>query len=330
MTGVTVAVCTYQRPESLKRFLETLTQQDRQPDKIIIVDASADDATELMLCQHPNIAQLADRLLYIRVSGRRKGITRQRNCALRQATTDLIAFFDDDIILLPGCLREMERISRKADPPIAGVGAFMRNQAWPIEDSWVWRTRRRLKLVPDLQPGRYHRSGISIPWNLTAPDEQIEGDWLPGCAMMWHTAIARDTGFYEGFAGYAQGEDLEFSLRARARGRLLVAGAAQVVHLYEQNGRPDPIKTGYMAIYNRYQIHRRTLPNRTWRDIAWFSYALALDTLLLARYLIVPRQWGAILLQIAGRIRAVYDIMEKRVKRRMRRRAKATRNSGAR
>src|SRR5206468_3373363 len=95
MTGVTVAICTYQRPESLKRFLETLTQQDRQPDKIMIVDASLDDATESMLCQHPNIAQLADRLLYIRVSGRRKGITRQRNCALRQATTDLIAFFDD-------------------------------------------------------------------------------------------------------------------------------------------------------------------------------------------------------------------------------------------
>ena len=319
--GVAVAICTQQRAESLKRFLTSLAAQDRRPDELIIVDASEDDATKQMLDQFDGIATIAGRFLYFRVSGGLKGITRQRNFALNSATTDLIAFFDDDVELMPGCLREMERVHREAQQPVAGVGAFMRNQAWPLADSWVWRVRRQLRLVANLQPGSYHRSGISIPWNLPSLDGLIEGDWLPGCAMMWKTAIAREIRFYEGFGGYAQGEDLEFSLRARRHGKLLVSGAAHVIHYYESSGRPQHFTKGYMSIYNRFQIHRRTLPDRSWPDIAWFAYALALDTLLLGRYIVVPSQWNAILLQVTGRLKAVYDIIAKRLKRAARRRA---------
>jgi len=314
-TGIAIVVCTYQRAASLKRFLNSLAAQDRRPDELIIVDASDNSETDEMLRQLPTITGLADRILYARVSGVLKGITHQRNFALRLVSTDLVAFFDDDVELLPHCLREMERVHREAEEPVAGVGAFMRNQAWPLSESWTWRTRLRLGLVPNLQPGRYYRSGISIPWNVPEPGGLIEGDWLPGCAMMWKTAVARATSFYEGFEGYAQGEDLEFSLRARAHGKLLVSGAAQVIHFYEVNGRPMPFDRGHMAVYNRYLIHRRALPERDWRDIAWFSYALAVDTLLLGRYIVVPSEWRAILLQIAGRLKAIYDNMNVRVKR---------------
>jgi GT2 family glycosyltransferase len=141
--------------------------------------------------------------------------------------------------------------------------------------------------------------------------------------MMWKTAIAREVGFYESFGGYAQGEDLEFSLRARRHGKLFVSGAAQVIHYYESSGRPKPFAKGYMSIYNRHQIHRHALPDRTWRDIVWFSYALALDTLLLGRYIVAPSQWSEALLQIAGRVMAVCVIMSARVKRTMRSRARA-------
>src|SRR5262249_8603319 len=123
-TGVAVVVCTQQRPQSLKRLLDSLAAQDRRPDELIIVDASEDDATEERLVQHPRIADIADRCLYVRVSNSLKGITRQRNFALNWVTTDLIVFFDDDVELMPHCLREMERVHCEADQPVAGVGAF--------------------------------------------------------------------------------------------------------------------------------------------------------------------------------------------------------------
>jgi len=314
-TGVAVVVCTQQRPDSLKRFLDSLAAQDRHADELIIVDASDNTETEEMLHRYPNIPSLAARNLYFRVSGSLKGITHQRNFALRWVTSDLVVFFDDDVELMPDCLSEMERVHREAAEPVAGVGAFMRNQAWPLADSWVWRARLRLKLVTDLRPGSYQRSGISIPWNLINSDGLIEGDWLPGCAMMWKTAIARSIGFYEGFGGYAQGEDLEFSLRARLYGKLLVSGAAQVIHFYESNGRPEPFNRGYMAVYNRYQIHRRGLLDRCWRDVVWLSYALAIDTVLLTRYAVAPSEWSTVLLHIAGRLKAVWDILFLRRKR---------------
>src|SRR5262245_21391465 len=93
-TGVTVVVCTQQRAVSLKRFLDSLAAQDRKPDELIIVDASEDDATEQMLRQFPSISNIANRCIYFRVSGNLKGITHQRNLALRWVTSSLVVFFD--------------------------------------------------------------------------------------------------------------------------------------------------------------------------------------------------------------------------------------------
>jgi GT2 family glycosyltransferase len=273
----------------------------------VIVDASADDQTEQMLKSHEQRERLAEHILYFRVSDEYKGLTRQRNFALNWVATDLVAFFDDDIVLLPHCLQEMVRVHRKFGDDVAGVGAFMENQSSPLSSLHLWRVRLLLRMVPNLQPGRYHRSGISTPWHLAPTEDLVDGDWLPGCAMMWKTRVVRETGFYEGFVGYAHGEDLEFSLRAR-QGRLLVSGTARVEHLYEHSGRPDPYDYGYMAIYNKYEIHRRALPDRTWLDIAWFIYAWTLDTLFQIRHLFMPGRKVSVLYHIAGRLRATIDI----------------------
>jgi GT2 family glycosyltransferase len=149
---------------------------------------------------------------------------------------------------------------------------------------------------------------MSIPWFAGCVEALAEGDWLPGCAMMWKTAPARDLGFHEGFAGYAQGEDLDFSLRARRRGTLVMAGRARLQHLHETSGRPDHFRLGYMAIYNRYQIHRRGLSDRSWRDVVWFVYAWTLDTLMLCRNLLFPKRWAPTFRHLAGRLVAVADL----------------------
>ena len=313
LQGLAVVVCTYQRPASLSRFLESLAAQDRIPEQLIIVDASPGDETERLVGRYRSVERLARRVEYFRVAGPLMGLTRQRNFALRWVATDLVAFFDDDVVLLPRCLSEMERVHRSAGDQIIGVGALICNQSRLLASAPTWRVRRLFGMMRDLQPGRYHRSGLSTPWLVPAPTtEVIEGDWLPGCAMMWKTEVARAIGFCEEFSGYALGEDLDFSLRARRRGRLVVAGAARVLHLQEPTGRPSHFQWGYMAIYNKYQIHRRALADRTWRDVAWFVYTWTLDTLLLTRYLFLPGRRLAMLPQLAGRLKATYDILRGR------------------
>lgn len=307
--GVTVVMCTYKRPASMVSFLDSLAAQTRRPQRLVVVDASPEDDTERMVRARPENERLADGLLYYRVKGSLKGLTRQRNFGIRSVTTDLIVFFDDDVILRPSCLAEMERPFRDGGSEIVGVGGYTEGSYTPPDR--LWKTRRVLGIIANLRPGSYQRSGMSVPWSFLPPTEGVvEADWLPGCGMMWKTAILRQVGFGEMFEGYAQGEDLDFSLRARMHGRLVLAGAAKFLHLFDEGGRPDHGRLGYMAIYNRFHIQRRGLHDRTWRDAAWFMYAWGLDTFMLLRNVPVPSRTRATLLHIGGRIRATFDLLK--------------------
>jgi GT2 family glycosyltransferase len=308
-SGVAVVVCTAGRPASLHRFLRSLATQASKPEQLIIVDASLDDHSERMLRHFQGLERLAADFQYFRVSAPLRGLTRQRNFSLQWVTTELVAFFDDDISLMPDCLCEMERAYRSAPDDIVGVGAFVQDGPLSSAPALLWRVRHLLRILPSLRPGRYHRSGVSVPWLFLNPtNELVEGDWLPGCAMMWRTEEARAVGFYEAFDGYALGEDLDFSLRMRAKGRLVIAGAARVLHFIDPKGRPSAFETGYMSVYNRYQIHRRAFPDRTRSDRFWFGYSWILDTLLLARFILSPSKSVTNLFKIAGRLKAGYDI----------------------
>lgn len=306
--GISVVMCTYRRAASLKEFLDSLLLQDPRPRRLIIVDASPDDETERMVGVRNGTERLADTLLYFRVEGPLKGLTRQRNFGIRWVATDLVAFFDDDVVLGGGCLAEMERAHRHGAGSIVGVGGYTEGSHRPPDR--LWRARRFLGIVTDLRPGSYQRSGMSVPWWFLPPtDHVVDVDWLPGCAMMWNTSVLREIGFGESFEGYAQGEDLDFSLRARKRGRLVMAGGAHYVHRFDESGRPDHFKLGYMAIYNRFQIQRRGLEGRTRRDVALFAYAWGLDTVMLMRHLLFPRRILPTLRQMRGRLKATFDIM---------------------
>jgi GT2 family glycosyltransferase len=303
-----VALCTYVRPQETARFLRALSRQSRLPEELVIVDASPGDDTERIV--RAQAARLGAPVVYVRVGEPLRGLTRQRNLALALVRGDLVAFFDDDAEPFPDCLEKMERALRE-DPGAVGAGGFVEGGAETPDR--LWRFRRLLGIVETLTPGRYTRSGMSIPWSHLPSDAgTVEGDWLPGCAMMWRTEAARSVRFFEGFAGYAQGEDLEFSLRMKPLGRLLMVRGARVVHAPAESGRPDAARLGYMAIRNRFEIHRRGLPGRRRRDVARFVYAWAVDTALLARHLLHPGRAAAAIGNVRGRLRAALELARQR------------------
>lgn len=307
-SNLSIVVCTHRRPESVRRFVAGCAGQPPSA-HLVIVDASPDDQTERVLTECTEaLRHVATRLTYCRVRPADRGLTRQRNLALQLVTTELVAFFDDDVVLRDGCLDALCALHRR--PGVAGVGTFSaRHVAAP---SALWRWRRRLGIVSSLAPGRYSRSGMSTPWGwqfLEAGGTAAHGDWLPGYAMSWKSAAARSEGFDEVCGGYGQGEDLEFSLRMRRYGDLLMSARPLVDHFEEPAGRPRHFTLGYMAIHNRFRIHRRALAQRRWSDVAWFVYAWSLDTVFLLRGLTRPGGAGATLQQVAGRASAAMDLV---------------------
>lgn len=314
VSGSTVIVCTYMRAESLGRFLDSLLLQTAPPDCLIIVDASPEDSTE-QLVKHRLIdtdGQALRQMLYFRVSGPLKGLTRQRNYGLRWVQTDHLIFFDDDVVLNPDCLEQMEQAYHSDMGHPVGVGARIENATQSRAEVMMSRLSLWLRIITDLKPGRYFRSGMVTGWaNLPRTQEVVQVDWLSGCVTLWNTTIARNLSYYEGFAGYGLGEDLDFSLRASRRGKLVIACSARLSHLQASGGRPNYFNMGYMEIYNRYQIHRRNLTDRTWRDVVWFAYAWSLDTLLLTRHLLVRQRWRPTFEQVLGRGKAAVDLLFK-------------------
>src|SRR5690606_32790028 len=121
--------------------------------------------TERMLVDHPGLGLLAVVTDYVRVDGPLRGLTPQRNLGLEYATAQLVAFFDDDVVLLPGALDSLvvALLSRGVRAErLGGVGAVIENELAP--PNALWRVRRALGVVPTLRPGAYTSSGMSVPW----------------------------------------------------------------------------------------------------------------------------------------------------------------------
>ena len=311
--GVTVAICTCHRAIALDRLLRSVPAGGAGGLEVVIVDASRDEASERAIERLAEAGALRAPLRYYRVAGALRGLTRQRNFALRVASMDAIAFFDDDIVLRPDCVATMERVLRESRGGIAGVSAYLENEHEPPPA--LWRVRRALGIVSTLRPGAYSRSGMSVPWSFLSPGSDIvEGDWLPGGATIWPTALARTIGFHEGFEGYSNGEDLQFSLAARAHGRLVVARAARALHLQDPGNRPSASDMAYVSARNAYHIHRTGLRGRTWIDALYFRYAFVADTVVRFLGLVRPirrlERWSF----LRGRLRFLADLLGGRLR----------------
>jgi GT2 family glycosyltransferase len=306
--GITAVVCTHLRAASVSAFLDSFAGQTRDIRLLVVVDASPTDGTEKVVRRLGEGKLPAAGVRFVRVKGKLAGLTRQRNYAMKSVTTDLVVFFDDDVIIRPDTVEELERPFRTKGSGVVGSGVYAEG-SYQAPDR-LWRMRKRLHIIGDLRPGSYQRSGMSVPLAFLPPGEGIvETDYLPGFGMMYRAAVVRKLGFGEIYSGYGQGEDLDFSLRAKKEGKLVIAQRALLHHMADPGGRPAPGKLGFMAIYNRFHIQKRGLPDRTWRDVIWFAYAWGLDTVMLFRSLPIPSRTRSTILQIGGRIWAVVILL---------------------
>jgi GT2 family glycosyltransferase len=105
-----VVICTRDRPEELKRCLASLPQQTYSPREVIVVDNASSD-------QRTREVALAAGVVYVREE--RAGLDFARNTGARHATSSIVAYTDDDVLLHP---RWLERLVAGFDTPaIAAV-----------------------------------------------------------------------------------------------------------------------------------------------------------------------------------------------------------------
>ncbi len=97
----TVVIVTHDRPDDLQRALEAVLRLDGEGHDVLVVDnCPSTDAARAIVEGYRGVR-------YVRED--RRGASAARNRALREATTDVVAFTDDDAAPDPGWLRALLR-----------------------------------------------------------------------------------------------------------------------------------------------------------------------------------------------------------------------------
>ncbi len=123
LPSLTVAVCTRDRPDDLARCLQAVEHLDPPADELLVVDnAPAGDETERLVRErHPAVR-------YVREP--KPGLDHARNRAVTEATTDIVAFTDDDVVVDAGWAQALAA-AFAADPEAVVVTGLV--VPWELE-----------------------------------------------------------------------------------------------------------------------------------------------------------------------------------------------------
>jgi GT2 family glycosyltransferase len=114
---VSVCICTRNRPEELKKALDSLDRSTYPIFEVIVSDDSTNKDTQTIINSHfPKVKYLA---------GPRRGLGANRNNALNAVTGAYVLFIDDDVILgenfLETVFGELEAYSKKKEEEISKI-----------------------------------------------------------------------------------------------------------------------------------------------------------------------------------------------------------------
>jgi GT2 family glycosyltransferase len=143
----------------------------------------------------------------------------------------LVHFIDDDSIVDPAYFSAILSIfERDALAEIAGVGGLITN----LPEHTPSRALEAFQLDNS-------RVGIVLPSGknvlVFTADREVDVDWLSGSSMSFRRDVFDQHAFNESLAGWALGEDVEFTYRVRQDRRLVVTPEARTEHRQSPHGR---------------------------------------------------------------------------------------------
>lgn len=265
------------RSQPLLQLLQSVQKQTVYPDEILIVDGSTNPETKIALQENYFV-----NLSYFLVPPTHRGLTKQRNYGLDKvnATSDIIAFLDDDTELLPNYFEELIA-TFASDEAITGIGGVAINEnSWSLMkpdvtydphryiqfDGYVYKEGQRnvvrnyLGLQSHLGPGKMpdysHGKTCGFPLN----GRTYEVDLLIGMSFAFRKKVFDSLRFSTYFEGYGLYEDADFSIRALQFGKNVVNTKLQLKHFHHPSGRPNHYKYGKMVVRNGWYVWRTKNP----------------------------------------------------------------------
>ncbi|MCJ2541347.1 glycosyltransferase family 2 protein [Thermostichus vulcanus] len=265
-SSVTVAICTRDRPEELKQCLESLLKLDYPSLEILVVDnaPSSSETQELIRCHYPQVRYIQEP---------QPGLSSARNCAIRETTTEILAFTDDDVIVDKNWVRELSQVFQLY-PEVMAVTGLIAPYELETEAQILFERRngfgrgfQRTWVQVNTPPGK----SIADTWFLTAK-------WGAGANMAFRRHFFIQEGGFTLSLGAGSpgqgGEDLEMFFRVlKCRYALVYEPRALVWHRHRR--RTDQLKKQMLSYgigSSFYCIYcAKTYPEERWAILRkWF------------------------------------------------------------
>jgi GT2 family glycosyltransferase len=265
--GVSVIICTRNRPDEMVRCLNSVARQSCLPQEVVIVDSSDSPVLETRLGAWRDGGTFEMR--YVRSA---PGLPRQRNIGVRESSGDILFFLDDDVVLERDFIREIKKVF-DGDPSgkVGGVvGDILEAREARRKRQWWQRLLRRLFFLADYGSGEFRLSGFGTwPQGL---DEIRCTELLSGCEMAFRRKVFDELGFDERLTGYAYLEDVDFSYRVSRKYRNVYTPFAKCRHIQSQDERLDKAERKKMLLSNHAYLFRKNMPQTLAHKVAfWLS-----------------------------------------------------------
>jgi GT2 family glycosyltransferase len=246
---ISLIVATKDRPDDLRKLLDSLRLQTIAPDEIVIVDASG-EPIEPVLAEFP---QLTTR--YLRHWP--PSAAAQRNAGIRNCmpAATLIGFADDDTTFEPQAFANMLSFWEGATGDVLGAAFNIRN--YPDCGKSILKHSALAERLGLYSPktGSVSRSGWQTIVGEIAGTQFV--DWIPSTAALFRREVFGRDLFDEYFESYSYLEDLDFSYTISRAGRLAIVADAGFSHFPSPGGRVSARQFGQYEVRNRLYFVRK-------------------------------------------------------------------------
>ncbi|WP_244270353.1 glycosyltransferase family 2 protein [Gramella echinicola] len=284
--------------------MRSVVEQSLYPDEILIVDGSKGNETKLIL-----ESESFSNLSYFKVEPHNRGLTKQRNYGISKAGKEIICFLDDDVVLKPDYFKNII-VTYSFNENTVGVGGYICNQVNWIKsnrqptfrefkiDGWIrklgsrYSFRKLFGLVSDCPPGFMPEFSNGYPIGFLPPSgKTFPVEFFMGGVASYRKEVFQKIKFSEYFEGYGLYEDMDFCLRMSNLGQLYVNTQAQLLHLHDENSRPNKYQYGKMVIRNGWYVWRVKYPKPSlFARFKWHSTAFLLILVRLSNVLTNSRK----------------------------------------
>lgn len=200
---ISVIIPTKNRAKDLEKAVASIISQNRLPDELILVDQSESDASRNSI--HDMVRKAGDRIqLIYEYDPNICGLVDAKRVGVTKAGGDVVCFLEDDVVLEPDYIGQMER-SFESHPTMMGCCGVITNLP-DLPSNYV-------RFFHLFHRGIFHDPRVGVHGHLTGRDDTlIPSQYLSGGSSAFRKEVFEKIPF-DRANGFFMLEDIDFSMR---------------------------------------------------------------------------------------------------------------------